>query len=459
LADDPGQVWGWQLLLEWHRDHDQLDLAEAALKQLIRLQPEECVHLGYLAEIQLKRFKEDEARDTLARALEVAPDYPFALNKLFTIHLQHQQYQAARALIDKTRPHLTQIGYLSRLFVLSRRQKQWPSAWDQLDAVLKDPEDDPTAFDRVHAELKLLPPNLLKIANAHVIQALRSGEANINVPRFYVDCSLLAGNLPQKKLLKLVPDRSEAGSRMIKRYLYAMAERWNDSRQDLMRLLGWPERLRLNELMQQHRNWLHEESDLYGAVGYVLNTMKRDDDTMKWFSDWRERADAEPYILNNLLLCLQKKGSKQEASEVVARGMTLPKHDEVKMRFHIWAAIEHALNKDEGAARACLDAVNPEELDGYGKELMDFMNILLGYQPSVTNPTLFWNVEARLKAFMANHKKNRLMQDAARRACALAAEKLGSFKPKWWYFTEKTGPWLLVILAGGMFAASRFFSK
>jgi hypothetical protein len=67
-------------------------------------------------------------------------------------------------------------------------------------------------------------------------------------------------------------------------------------------------------------------------------------------------------------------------------------------------------------------------------------------------------VEARFKTFMTRHKKNRLMMDAARRGCALAAERLGSFKPKWWFFCQSKGHWLFVV-GVAMFVASRFSSK
>lgn len=456
LVDDPGQIWGWQLLVEWHQKHDQLNLAEAALEQLIRLQPEESTHLGSLAEIQLSRLKKDEAKRTLERALRVAPDYRFALQKLFWIHIEEGDFEMAEKVVNDARPHLTNIDFLSRAFILGCRRKHWTVAWTTLDAILRDPEDDENVSIRVQNEVGLVSGKLRRDAEACIVNALRTSKPNVNAGRLYVASCEIADKLPKKDILRLVPADSEAGTRMHVRYLSHLARRWTANHKTIEGFIGLREWWRLRQLMKQHREWLRKEPRLYGSVSYILHTMNRTKETIDWLSDWRDRDDLEPYMLNNLLLCLQAKGRKDEAAAVVARGMILAEHNETKMRFHIWAAIEHALNNDEASASVCLDAVNRGELDSFGKELMDFAEVLMWYQPEKPNPPPFASVETRLRAFINSNRKNSLMRLAARRGCALAAKRLRSIRPRIWYVSETWGPKSLGVFAGVVLATQLF---
>lgn len=459
LADDPGQTWGWQLLVDWHQEHDQLDRAEKALENLIRLQPDNCTHLGYLADLQLKRLKKNEAKLTLERALQVAPDYRFAIQKLFWMHIEALNYKNALDVINAARPHLTNIEYLSRLFTLSCRRQEWGEAWKHLAAILQDPEEDEQAFERLYEEVKRLPKHMLKPAEERLIAALRSEQPNAGTGRLYVQVCEVAGKLPKPSVLALAPERSEISRRMHVRYLNYLAWSWMENHKKLEGLIGIRERWRLKRVMKRHDAWLREETHLYGAVSYVLYSMHLTRETIAWMSDWRERTDLKPYMVDNLVLALQERGLKQEAEAVIARGMTLADHNGDKMRFHIWAAIEHALSRQEAAARACLDAVNRAELDGYATKLLDFAELLLLYQPNprARNP---FSEKARLglRSFREEHPRNPLMRDAVRRACLLMAEHTQSLKPRLWYLWENWRASVLSALAFS-FAYVLFLSK
>ncbi|HYF34732.1 MAG TPA: tetratricopeptide repeat protein, partial [Prosthecobacter sp.] len=437
LADDPAQVWGWQLLVEWHQEQEKLDLAEEALQQLSRLEPMQPMHLGYLARIQEARGKKDEARETLERSLEVAPDYHFGFQTLFWWFIRDQDFAGAKALVERMKAHLSDIEHASRRFTVGCRQKQWQTAWDWLDRMLQDGEDDQAAFVRVDEEVKLMPRKEVRELERRVRQALKREGVNVNAARLYVTLCGALEKLPRVKVLDALPERSAAGTRALDAYISVLARHWQANRTNLGGLPSHLAEWRLRRLIRRHREWLRAEMDLYGGISYALNTMERHNQTIQWLSDWRERPDLEPYVINNFILCLQRKGLKEEAEAVIQRGLTLPEHNEWKMRFHIWAAIEHALREEEAGAKECLEVVNPENFNDYSRGLYEFAKLLLRYQPGAAQaPGFDDSVRQKISQFVREHKGNRLMKDAARRACALAGERLRSIRPRLWFFFE-----------------------
>jgi tetratricopeptide (TPR) repeat protein len=441
LADDPGQVWGWELLVEWHKQKENFPLAEAALRQLSRLQPRKPVHLGYLAELQLARKDEEAAIATLQQSLKVSADYQFGIVTLFRLYLQRSDLQAAADLLSRSRPHLTPLEYLARRFALDTRLKRWQECRGTLTAILADAEDDSYEFARVANDLQLLPKSEVSACARLISRALaeRNG-VNVNTARLYVRCMEALKRLPEKAFVSSLERNSESGKRALISYLDLLAQRWSAGRKEALKLFGLPERWRFRALVKAEPQWLREDPGLYGQIGYVLHTMRRYRETAQWLADWRERDDLEPYMINNLVFSLQMLGRAEEAAAVIQHGLTLSDHNDSKMRCHIWTAIEHALNGEQVSAAEQLDAVNPASLDGYGKTLLEFAEVLMWYQDPEADPPCFdGDAEIRVTSFLQRHKKNRVMRDAVRRACRLFARRLGSSKPMWWWYRQRYG--------------------
>ncbi len=436
LAEDPKHIWGWQLLTEWHQKHDRLELAEKACQQLVRLQPGQHTPLGYLGDLQLTRKKHSEAKATFRRALEISPDYVFAFGHLFSLLLDDNDWAAADALLEELRPHHSGIRIQARRLVLHLRQKKWSDAIAQLPIVLMEQDDNPFLFDLMQNEIKQhLPRAYLKQVLETVASALRRGGSNVQTGKFYVGLCRDQDRLPRKAIMRLIPMDSEAGSRAWSTYIYWLGDRWNTRHKNFEHLFAWAERRRFREILNNHHEAVHSSTELYGAVGYNFHLMRRYRDTISWFADWRDRRDLEPYMLNNLLLAHHHLGHRDEMKAVLQRGLELADHNAVKLRFHIWAALEAAVGGDTGQAERLMDAVAPADLDDYGRRLKDLLDLAMEYQPGTKQPLPFDKRQSdRVKSFADYHKKNPVMRNTARDVCHLISRRLDSWSPRRWWF-------------------------
>lgn len=439
LADDPNHVWGWQLLTDWHQQHERLEQAETACRQLVRLQPGQNIPLGYLGDLQLAQKKNSEAQATFRRALEIAPDYVFALGKLFDLLIDAKDWAAAEALLDQSAPHHSGIRIQARRFKLLMRQQKWPQAVAQLPHVLMEPDDNTAMFEILEEEIeKHLPRGLMSQVIETVESALRCDDVNVQAARFYVDLCRVADRLPREAVMRLIPVESEAGSRAWSGYIYWIGDRWSNHRKNAEQVFGWLERRRFHAVLRQHREALHRSKELFGAVGYNFHLMRRYRDTVEWFNGWQERREIEPYMLNNLVLAHQSLGQRAEAHAALLRGLELADHNAIKLRFHLWAALDAAIRGDTAQAAEFMDAVAPDALDNYGQKLKDLLDLALEYQPGSSQPMPFDKSRSdRVESFATYHKDNRVMRDSAGDVCRLIAQKLNSWSPRWWWFQQR----------------------
>lgn len=432
LEEDPSYPWPWQMLTDWHKQNDHLELAEKACRQYARLQPTEPVPLGYLGSILEARMNFSEAKSAYRQAREVGPDYPFAFHRLLFLLLKDSEWTEAAALLEQAAHHFPALNIQSRWFIYYKHRRQWGDAKSALGKMLRDPEDDSAAFTRVLEVMENIPSTELLTMRQEVEAILAEGQCNVSSGQLYVEMCKLADRLPAMEVMKRIPVNSEQGERAFKTYIYWIADRWKTSRREAFRLWGLKERMRWNQLMKQHQGSFRQNAELYGAVSYTLNEMQPPEATVAWLHDWRERRqEMEPYILNNLVLALQRTGKAQEASEAVKFGMTLAQNNPIKMRFHIWAAIDSLLEEDVDRATQQMDAVIPNELEGYGKDLLKMMETILSYFRET--PPAFSEIQLQLVEFSGAHRNNPVMQAVIRRTCGLAGKKLRRIYPSCWY--------------------------
>ena len=61
-------------------------------------------------------------------------------------------------------------------------------------------------------------------------------------------------------------------------------------------------------LLHRHRSWLTKDDQAWGTVGYTLTSMRRRRAVVKWLASWRDRPNAEPWMLSNLVVALRNLG-------------------------------------------------------------------------------------------------------------------------------------------------------
>jgi tetratricopeptide (TPR) repeat protein len=446
VAEDPRYPWPWRMLINWYQQDEIYPDAERACRQLARLECDEPVPLGYLASVLASQKKLKEAREVFEEAVDRFPHYEFAFERLFWLHTEDSAWDAAFALLKQQADHYSNTQIESRRFILHCRRKHWNDAQKALKTILADPQGDEQAFDRVRFELENLSllerRRQLKAFQAVTHEALKKSGGNPRTGKLHVEICRLMNKLPSYRLLADIPDKDEARSLAFIEMIQWIGERWKKSAESPLRwvqLNALGERRLLKRILTNHREWLRADLNLYGAVCYTLHACGKPKENIEWLSDWRDRGvHIKPYILNNLLLSLQETNQRQEVETVMRHGTTLASNNGIKMRFHIWCAMERLLVGDAVSADEFMDAVNPAQLDSYGSTLLDFQKLLREHQPDRTpSAASFGPTAARLEKFMNEHTGNPVMLDNARRACRLIGARLGSMRPRFWHATYR----------------------
>ncbi|MBK8093207.1 MAG: tetratricopeptide repeat protein [Verrucomicrobiaceae bacterium] len=440
LEADPAMVWGWKCLAEWYEAMKDLSGEEDAITHLSQIEPGDHIHLGLLGDVRERRGDTAGAIAAFERALAIAPDYGFALRKLFDHHCGKKDFATARKLLDDSRPHYAEIEYHSRLFLWHWRQGQ---SAESRAALLKMTEQEDAfdfSFNRVLDEVKLKKTRPeLPIMRNELAKTIRDGKArNTHAAAFYVALTHLLGQVPRWNVLCHVPLGDEGSEQVIIRYVNKTVERWEEQEKASFGLLAcWWEARRIDQLIRERREALQSNNEMWGTIGYALHTLKRHRQAVDWLQDWRERSHLEPYMLNNLLMSLQSLGRRDEAAAVLARGLDLPRHDDTTMRFHLYAALEDALAHSADSAQKHLDVVHEPELSAFSKRVLGLVRSLLDYQPGKPPKPFHQGAQTALSLFMDSNEDSRLGRDYATRACSLIGRHNHSWKPQIWLFYER----------------------
>lgn len=443
LSLDEGLVWGWRLLADWHLELENTMNAEEVLYRLSRLEPENVVHLGLLAEIRRKKRDTEGVVELLSRALRMSPSYEYALNGLIEYHYGRGDYGEVRRLIDESKPHYSRVDFDSRCFVWQWRQRQFAEAARLLPGLFIDSEDGIAASERILAELKNR-PNVNY--NRRILKALEksiiSGEPRCGADGYlYVILSHSLNRVPKWRVVRRLTPQTRGGLLGLLRYIESIAERLAARPDDILTVLG--ENGRLYRLLRHRRDMLRSNDETWGTVGYALQKMEKLPETVKWLSDWRDRPGLEPYMLNNLFFSLQRLGREEESLEVMDCCLQLPRHDEIKMRLHLFAALYAALESRSPEARAHLSVVHEESLGGWGNATLHLVRTLMEYQPDCPKRRFGGDTRRVLSDFLASNRKNRTCVRLARRACFLIGRHNHSWFPSIWFFAIRYRVWLV----------------
>lgn len=450
VADDPRHAWPWQLLTDWHEQDGRIEDAERACRMLARVQPDEPQPLGYLGTVLITQKKRAEGKAVFAEAVEQFPHYEFAFQRLFWLHVEDREWEPAEVLLKRGADFYTALNLQSRWFVIHCRRARWPEATAEFEHIIHDPDDDENALIRVREALDHLPAShsqkLLKSFQMLTVDAMCQSVHNPRTGGLYVHICRLLDVLPDRRVLDTLPEGTMARQIAFNDCIEWAGDRRKKRRKSQLAPLylnGWWEKRYLDKLISDHHNWLRSDADLYGIISYAFHVGAQPQATIAWLSDWRERGvQLKPYILNNLILALHETRQHNQAQIVARHGVTLAEHNGTKMRFHIWLALEHLLQEQVVEAEQLMAAVNPASLDGYGKILLDFYQLLREHQADRPSPPSFVHSKKRLEKFLEGHPRNALMKESCQRACALIGRRLNSMRPKLWYTSR---PWLRLL--------------
>lgn len=346
LKDFPEYIWAWQQLVEYLLETEARDEAIAAAKGLVRNAPLDGASYGILAETQLAAGQTKRAFKTLFRALEVSPSYLYAAHKLIDMSLQAGDSTSARRV-------LALAGHHAELDLRA--------TWEVRVAARSDATAAREAFTRL-LELPVADEQLLEQAR----QALRSNEdetaladslfQSAQAPHVNPETGALwlrtvadTGRLPTVRKLAMLAEAHPAAGQCALRELYSLL----GDRCARYRVLWWYWR-------SAH---LARSNDVtWGKLGYALTSCRWYILCARWLSDYRERKNAEAWMLFNLASCLMHNHRMESSYRVALHALCLRSDDTLLSHLARAGFFEATHGRFDEAARH-VNGIQPETAD------------------------------------------------------------------------------------------------
>jgi cellulose synthase operon protein C len=142
--------------------------------------------------------------------------------------------------------------------------------------------------------------------------------------------------------------RGDIGRRSMHAYIEALANKQQKSR--------------LRRFVRKNRQWLRKDTAAWGWVAYAGAHLFWYRFVAKWVADWRDRPDAEAWMLVNAAEGFRALGRDEEAREVSRHALALPpSHGQDLHR--VWLAADAAAAGDTRTVRELLGQANHQELN------------------------------------------------------------------------------------------------
>jgi len=367
VAEDPQFVWGWFRLADWHREAGRNAENLEVVQTIIRLLPHDAVAHVHLADAYERLKDPAAARQAYRRAVQLQPDHEYAALSLFDLALADGDMEEATETLEHLRRHIGGDQTLAREVRLLARNQQWPQAVEVFRTLCRSPQAQINAvvgaFDglgQVHRQRSL--GLLLELACEEPVTPHTGG--------------LWAHQLAEAGELALLED----GLRRLRYHPLSPPPLWRrllgrdepapgDARASLHaaacacmeQLLESGRTGELQRFIARHRRWLALSTESWGTVGRAWVALGKWGRAARWMVDWKQRTDAEAWMLGNLAVALRQMGQDQEAAAVSRHALGLADPEPAYIH-RAWLALDEALagNLNE-AAELAARAMPPED--------------------------------------------------------------------------------------------------
>lgn len=335
----PDYLWARLQLTEclWQNNQAK-ETAESAARWSL-LDPSSSLAQGYIAAGQLELKNRPAAKTALLRMVHNDPSNVFGAQRLLQLHVEDDEHADALAMLNHIRAHLDPAQAQLAEVRWSLFQKDKDLAARALAGLAQCGPNDTDTLREAAGALADAGPGWSKLAVSVFKTQLDNPKANPAIG------TLLAKIWTPGERLKNFA-RMRRGSMSCAPKLSACIECIDKLGEERK---GW----RLSWLRFLHSKWLRADTRLWGAMGYALVSAGECDNAIPWLSDWRERHDAQPWMLYNLAYSLFLRARKREAMEVIERALTLPP-DHTRGSLLSWQALELALDGKTDQAASSL---------------------------------------------------------------------------------------------------------
>lgn len=346
VRDAPGHYWGWLKLAQWTDAAGRNAEYLQATEQMVRLAPHDAGAHGLLGDAALRAGDRARAKNAWRRAVEIAPDYRFALYSLFDVQLEDGEWDAAEGSLERMLRSPHRGWGFDRALRLAAARKDEGALRDFFRRLCLTPDASSEALSG--SARRLTEGGWTRMLDQVYNEVLFLPEVNPVVGSLWIKRCTDRGEWSCARKLDALLEKGEIGVAAVSTYLMVAGEKGRARE--------------VHRLVNRHREALREATWPWGAAGAALFEIRGYRACAEWMADWRERSDAEGWALLNLALALRHLRREPEAREVSRAALELPP-DSSTVAHRTWLAFDTLL---AGAATGAeLRELRSEEAGSY----------------------------------------------------------------------------------------------
>jgi tetratricopeptide (TPR) repeat protein len=432
VADEPGYYWGWTQLWEWSRDTNQFRLCLESAEAIVRINPQYEVSLGYLGEARLLNKDAKGAREAFRRACELNPRYSYGGMKLFDLQLESRDWKAAAAALTMLQTHDDNDYVKTRAVQLASRQRDCETATRELRRLCAGSCNDNWP---ISAAVKEMYDVGWQVAVQRILEeAMLIDSSPPEVGRQWIYLYTSRRQWSCGKRLRELAVRSPAGLEAAVAFIHEIYEA--------------KEKWRFFRFLRSNEDWLRKNTRVWGSIGYALAGFRRHRRLVRWMADWRQRKDAEAWMLVNLVEGLRALGRDNEAIEVSRHALTIPNENNYGSH-RAWLAVEACCQGRIEESRQLLAQLQKVSLTEHYQILRVLaeavVDMAAASQPEKRK--VFREVQNRLEIAVTNYKL--IPQQPARRryyhrCLRLIAQYRGGLTAQLWSWSRWMASWVII---------------
>jgi cellulose synthase operon protein C len=346
VREEPYYYEAWTQLSEWHLHVGDFNAAVEAAEAMVRIQPHREISFGYLGDARLAADHRGGAIQAFERALELNPAYAYAGLHLFDLRFEDEDWDRAEQVLGMLHQHADGPMLFARDVQLAAKRGDQPAARSAMQQICEACNDSSAPLD--DAVRAMSDAGWQSDARQIMDQVIRDGAASENVFRYWGQLVGRQRDAQSIGRLEELASLSLEGRHATHGYVDGLFDAQDpDAALDFVR---------------DQAHWLRQWTFTWGVGGYVLTRLRRYEDGADWHADWRDRPDAEPWMLVNVIESLRAVRREAEAVEVSHHALDMPWAYGQHLH-HLWLASDAVTSGDVATAKEHWMEVPPEILD------------------------------------------------------------------------------------------------
>jgi cellulose synthase operon protein C len=360
LKNEPNFAPGWERIARWYRTLEmEAEYLEAAYN-LARLMPQYFVAYGYLGEAKLWHGDREGAKESLQRALTLAPDYDFAGLTLFDLQLEDHDLRAAGKTLARLEQFVGSDATTLRALKLALSADNPGQVQKHFLALCQSPVHLTTYLDQA-IEL-LAPTHLDKIIDAVSEDLLATPGVHPHVGTLWARRNAAQPEYCLQRLHQLADQ--------------PISKLWHNAAATFLTICanqGAAEPA--HNFIHDYEDALRAEAESWGTVGATLYRLGDAQAAVEWLSDWRKREGVTPGTLWHLALALRDLKREEEAKEVCLSAIKLPE-DQCTNSHLALLSLDEALGGHLEDAHKHAARITPHTLNEWDQVMLELATSL-----------------------------------------------------------------------------------